>query len=359
MTTLLTRDEFRQQVMEREGCKCVYCGEPAVDAHHIMERRLWPDGGYYIDNGVAVCARHHMACERTLISPKDVREAAGIVAILLPPQLYDDEEYDKWGNIVLPNGNRLKGELFFDLSVQKVLSEGGVLPLFSHLIKYPRTFHLPWSPGMHDDDRMMTDLSHLESCPEVIIHNKFDGENTSCYHCSFNPSIHARSIHGYESHPSRDWMRAFHARFCNDVPFGWRISIENMYATHSIHYKNLDTYAYGFAVWNEKNEVLSWDESLEWFDLLGVTPMPLLYRGPWNEEFLKKLWTPEIDGNPCEGYVVRDSGLIPYREFRLRVGKFVRKGHVQTTKHWMRGQLVIANELKEGLTGFEKVDSRY
>jgi len=44
-----------------------------------------------------------------------------------------------------------------------------------------------------------------------------------------------------------------------------------------------------------------------------------------------------------------------FREFRMKVGKYVRKGHIQTTKHWMYGQPVEPNELKPGLTGFEKL----
>jgi 5-methylcytosine-specific restriction endonuclease McrA len=46
---LLTRDEFRVGVFARDGKTCVACGKPGQDAHHIIERRLWPDGGYYLD----------------------------------------------------------------------------------------------------------------------------------------------------------------------------------------------------------------------------------------------------------------------------------------------------------------------
>jgi 5-methylcytosine-specific restriction endonuclease McrA len=46
---LLTRDEFRNAVFERDGHRCVICGNEAregvrLDAHHIIERRLWTDG---------------------------------------------------------------------------------------------------------------------------------------------------------------------------------------------------------------------------------------------------------------------------------------------------------------------------
>src|SRR6185369_10119940 len=95
-----------------------------------MERRLWEDGGYYLDNGASLCGVCHIEAEETLISPEQIRKGAGIEKILLPPHLYPDYEYDKWGNIVNPNGTRLRGELFWDESVQKILKSGGVLDKF-------------------------------------------------------------------------------------------------------------------------------------------------------------------------------------------------------------------------------------
>lgn len=109
---LLPRDAFREQVFLRDKHSCVFCKSPAKDAHHILERRLWSDGGYYVDNGASLCAEHHLACEMTLISVEDVREACGITNILVPDQLYPDHVYDKWGNHVLANGTRTRGELF-------------------------------------------------------------------------------------------------------------------------------------------------------------------------------------------------------------------------------------------------------
>lgn len=35
-----------------------------------------------------------------------------------------------------------------------------------------------------------------------------------------------------------------------------------------------------------------------------------------------------------------------YRDFKTSVGKFVRKNHVQTVKHWMFGQAMEKNELE-------------
>jgi len=43
---LLTRDEFREAVFARDHHRCVICRNEGKDAHHILERRLFDDGGY-------------------------------------------------------------------------------------------------------------------------------------------------------------------------------------------------------------------------------------------------------------------------------------------------------------------------
>lgn len=335
---LLSRDVFRESVFARDNHTCVFCDTPAADAHHIIERRLWPDGGYYLANGASVCAEHHIKCETTEISVDDVRAACGITNIIVPPHLYVDQPYDKWGNPVLANGRRLKGDLFFDESVQKILAQGQVLDLFTNQVKYPRTHHLPWSEGVNDDDRVIESLDAFRG-QRVIVTTKMDGENTSLYTDYF----HARSIDG-QSHPSRSWAKQFWSTISADIPDGWRVCGENLFAKHSIHYTDLPTYFMGFSIWNDRNVCLSWDETLEYFDLMGITPVPVLYDGVFDENVIRRLWTAQ-DWSACEGYVVRLADSIPYNEFRTKVAKFVRKGHVQTVKHWMHGQRIEVNGL--------------
>ena len=69
---LLTREEFKRQVFAVTNGKCCVpgCNCNAVDAHHIMDRKLWSDGGYYLHNGAALCAEHHLQAERGEITPK-------------------------------------------------------------------------------------------------------------------------------------------------------------------------------------------------------------------------------------------------------------------------------------------------
>jgi RNA ligase len=329
MFKLLTRDAFREGVFARDGQKCVVCGSTEkLDAHHILERRLWPDGGYYMANGATVCEEHHLEAEATTLGCDRLRELCGTTKFPLPPHLYSDQPYDKWGNPILPNGTRLRGELFDDPSVQKVMAP--VLALFTNRVKYPRTYHLPWSPGTTDDDRVIDDLKGFEG-ERVIVTVKMDGENTTMY----RDYLHARSL-DYDHHPSRSWVRALHGRIAHEIPEGWRLCGENLYAKHSIKYEHLADYFLLFSIWNDKNVCLSWDETCEWAELLGLQMVPMLYMGLWDEESVRISNISHDGADPCEGYVVRVARELHYREFRRAVAKYVRKDHVQTHGHWMR-----------------------
>lgn len=335
---LLSRDDFRERVFARDGHKCVICKEAGQDAHHILERRLFEDGGYYMSNGATLCGRHHIEAEQTTLSVEAIRAAAGITAPALPSHFYPDECYSKWGDIILPTGRRTKGELFSDESVQKILAMGGVLKDYSDYVKYPRTLHLPWSPGATDDDRIHKSLEALEH-EEVVVTEKMDGENTNFY----TDYYHARSLDS-ESHLSQSWARAYHAKMSWQIPPGWRVCAENLYARHSVAYDDLSSYIQAFSIWDGTNTCLSWDEFTEWCALLELTHVPVLYRGPWNEKLIRDLYD-ESKRSKMEGYVVRVARRFTFAEFRRVVGKFVRAGHVQTTHNWKQ-QVVVPNGLK-------------
>lgn len=336
--SVLSRDEFREGVFARDNHKCVICGEPAVDAHHILERRLFIDGGYYLNNGASVCEKHHIECEQTVISVEDIRYHAGITKKVIPPHMYDDVIYDKWGNVIMESGRRLKGELFYDASVQKVMGEGGVLDLFEPYVKYPRTNHLPWSDGIHNDDRVISTMEWFQG-ETVVVTEKMDGENTSMY-CDH---IHARSLDS-KNHSSRNWVKNYWGKISGEIPEGWRICGENLYAKHSIGYEELPSYFLGFSIWNQENIALSWKETMEWFELLEIEPVKVLYHGIYDEDKIKAL-VKDLPWDSSEGYILRVADEIPYNEFKYKVAKFVRKNHVQTIKHWMHGQAVVPNKV--------------
>lgn len=349
MHALLTRDQFRETCFKRDDYQCVICKQPdsihsPLVVHHIIERRLFDNGGYFERNGSTLCSKHHLEAEMTLISVEEIRTACGISNSqkVIPEDLYDDEVYDKWADIILPNGQRMRGPLFDDPNVQKVLAEGNVLHLFTKYVKYPRTYHLSFSPGITKDDRVLKNASSVFSGREIVVSAKLDGECTSLY----SDYIHARSRND-KPHWSKDWIKNFHAQICADIPDGYRIVVENLYAKHSIKYTHLKSYCYGISVWNDKNVCLSWDDTLEWFALLGIEPVPVLYRGLWDENKIKNLYTPMLNGDECEGYVVRLADSFHYRDFKQSIAKYVRPFHVKNEEHWFHGKIGEKNELEK------------
>lgn len=126
---LLTREEFKRVVFARAGGRCVFCEAPAVDPHHILERKLFEDGGYYAGNGAAVCDVHHWHAEMTLLTVEAVREAARIDTPVLPPGFLPGVLYDKWGNRIWPSGARSLGPLGDDDGMRRALGRGRALYL--------------------------------------------------------------------------------------------------------------------------------------------------------------------------------------------------------------------------------------
>jgi len=336
---LLTRDEFREGVFARDGRTCVTCGMPGQDAHHILERRLFPDGGYYLDNGATLCGGCHLFAESTELSTETIREKAGIFEVVLPPHLYRDQRYDKWGNPILDNGTRLRGELFYDESVQKILTP--VLDQFTTRVKYPRTYHLPWSPGCTDDDRQLTEeMLRTWDGHEVVVTEKMDGENTTMY----RDYIHARSLE-FESRFDRDRIKALHGRIGFNIDDDMRVCGENLTAKHSLKYEKLPHYFMVFGVW-VRDTSLPWDDVTTYAALLGLPTVPVLWRGPWEKFFLPN-W--HFDTKTHEGYVVRPAAAYTLREHATRVGKYVRQGHVVDSHgHWTRHALEW-NGIMEGV----------
>jgi RNA ligase len=204
--------------------------------------------------------------------------------------------------------------------------------------KYPRTPHLPWSPGASDDDEHLAGCAHFEG-RLVVVTEKMDGENTSLY----RDGMHARSLDS-RHHLSRDRVKAWHGTICHEIPDGWRLCGENVYAQHSIRYDDLEGFFYLFSVWNAENRCLSWPETREWAQRLRCPVPRELYQGVWDAAKIRAL---TVNPESAEGYVVRLAGGFRYEDFARSAGKWVRPHHVQTDQHWMYAP-IIPNRLRPG-----------
>lgn len=203
--------------------------------------------------------------------------------------------------------------------------------------KYNRTYHLPWSPGATNDDRIATDTEGLVGT-EIVITEKLDGENTGMT----DKGVYARSHAAFTTSPWSREVRLIHKMKVEDqLGDGVFLFGENMEGIHSIEYTNLDSYFYIFGV-RDNNIWIPWNQVEEYSYLLDIPTVPVLFRGVVNsvkelkdlvEDLVSK---PSKLGGPIEGVVVRNAGMFHNDDFADNVMKWVRKGHVQTDEHWTR-----------------------
>jgi len=206
--------------------------------------------------------------------------------------------------------------------------------------KYPRTYHLPYSPGTTSDDRIATDISALFR-ERVVITEKLDGENT----CLNRYGVFARSHSAPTRNPWASYLQERWQVLQRDLG-SLELFGESLYAVHSIEYSGLESYFFLFAI-RDGERWLSWDEVEMYASLLGLPTVPVLFRGVVAEPSLRErvetlvrepsaLSDPEVGLSQREGVVVRVARELHDSEFSTHVFKWVRKGHVQTTEHWSR-----------------------
>lgn len=221
--------------------------------------------------------------------------------------------------------------------------------------KYNRTFHLPYSKGATNDDKIAPSIDSLIGV-EIVITEKMDGSNTSleaegCY---------ARTHAGAPTHPSFDGLKALHATIKYKLPDNMQFFGEWCFALHSIAYNELPGY---FMMFNIReilnvreltyNDIIwySWDDVELWAAELEVPTVPVLFKGVVaSEKDLKELIEsfmeqPSRCGGIREGVVVRVARQFNESEFSQCVLKYVRANHVQTSEHW-KDQAIVKNKLK-------------
>jgi hypothetical protein len=207
--------------------------------------------------------------------------------------------------------------------------------------KYPRTLHLPWSPGVRSDDLVMTDVSTLLD-RQLVLTEKMDGSNV----CLERAALYARSHNQAPRHESFHALKALHASLCSHVPAHWQIFGEWLWAKHSLAYDRLPAYLLVFGIRDSiQRRWLSWDDAACWAEEQGVSLVPVLWRGTcgtWEEleQRVFSLSQARTCGKEQEGIVVRWSAGFVQEAFGIAVAKWVRSDHVQTDSHWAQQRLV-------------------
>ena len=209
--------------------------------------------------------------------------------------------------------------------------------------KYPRSFHLPWSPGGTRDDKRMASVAGLIGT-EIVVTEKLDGSNMALT----REAVFARSHSGPPSHPSFAWAKALQARIGPQIEPGVTLFGEYCYAVHSIVYEELPGYFFLFGVRDDATGVWwEWDLVTAQASLLELPAVPELFRGVVESEgALERLVRGvggglSVFGGEREGVVARATRSFDDTEFASVLGKYVRADHVQTDEHWMFQELRV------------------
>ena len=203
--------------------------------------------------------------------------------------------------------------------------------------KYPRSFHLPWSPGGTSDDKRMADVSALVGV-EIVVTEKCDGSNLTYT----RGGVFARSHAGPPAHPSFDLAKATHARIAHALSPGLSLFCEYCYAVHSIAYDALPETSLVFGARDDDTgRFWSWDMVVAQARDVGLPTVPVLFRGVIGDARALEALTldlahgPSAFGGEREGVVVRAASEITASGFSQSLAKWVRAHHVQTDEHWL------------------------
>lgn len=200
------------------------------------------------------------------------------------------------------------------------------------MFKYPRTYHFSFSEGATSDDKITEDDFLLKN-KKIVITEKMDGENTTIY----NNYWHVRSLtSSHQEYHSKLIRRMQEFQYL--IPDNLRICGEDLCVKHSIYYDNLPDIFLAFSVW--ENEICYfWEDTLEICDMLEIKTVPVLYEGDFDLDLIKEI-AKKVVKEGKEGIVVRSFDKFLYKDFSKNVMKFVRKNHVQTDKHWSKGEII-------------------
>lgn len=207
--------------------------------------------------------------------------------------------------------------------------------------KYPKTPHLPFSPGVQPDDIVCSNLnpSHPLLTQEVVITEKLDGGNCSL----LQSKVYARTTASEATHPSFGVIKELAAGISVLLPADIQVFGENMFAVHSIEYDDLDAFFYVFGALDQSGIILSWDSTVEIAESAGLATVPLCFRGKLSSGEELRSWVESHmrEKSACgstrpEGFVVRTATSFPSGQFENQTAKYVRAGHIQTDEHWKR-----------------------
>lgn len=368
------RQKFREQCRDRDNNECIvpWCDGSAEDVHHIIERKLWDDGGYIPNNGASVCNYHHRHAEKNNIPPQAFWMWAGIENPPLPGSV-DSADVDKWGESFETPPGQDKREY------AKYQSSRHMLPLYWH------DEETVAKERMEHDDTGLETIDDFVGVPLVVTH-KIDGGNMMVVSGSGHP-VRARNGKTPKEHMKPMYGEGglyWENEVNQKLPENLQVFGEWVYAKHSIHYgcdcepkcedvgpflseltgrEDGAAYFQVFGVYNtDLNMWLSWPETETVADVLGFPTTPVIYcessddNATFETEHEAKdelvRYARNVIDSGGEGIVVRSKFPFHYGQFSNKLGKYVRENHVKTDEHWSARE-IVENRVSEDVEPYE------
>jgi hypothetical protein len=358
---ILSRDEFRESVLKRDNYKCVACGLPATAVHHIIDRSLFPDGGYYLDNGASLCDSCHIKAEKGILTCVEIRRLAGISEIVLPDAFDSTMSWDKWGHEIVEE----------------------------RLYKYPRTRHVISSGLQKNDEDDYATIEELKD-KHLVIEEKIDGGNTAVSFMDAELKLQCRGhFLGYgndwpEFDQFKVWSNTWQEQFFDILEDRYIMYGEWISGFHSVFYDLLPHYFMEFDIYDKKEKVFldttRRNEMASKADVL-ISQVRVITGGKFDSiddivanvglsAFISEDAYSILERELTLKNVVEKDVLLSFNKDRLMEGlyikweedgivkgryKYVRPGFVQTIldsgEHW-QDRPAISNRLKEGCSLF-------
>jgi RNA ligase len=232
--------------------------------------------------------------------------------------------------------------------------------------KYPRTPHLFGSRGTGDDKHLgQRESRRFIADPSLIVEEKLDGTNVGIHFG--RDGVMVLQCRGHlitvGMHPQYDLFKQWAAMktpiLQERLADRFLVFGEWVYARHSIHYRRLPHYFFEFDVYDkEHGHFLSLERRLALLDGTNVQTVPVLHRGPLDEDQLESSIGPSrfdsVFDDPLTGRTDnRMEGLYLRTEAQGVVtgrAKFVRPEFTEKLKeseHWQY-QAMAANHLDDG-----------
>lgn len=213
--------------------------------------------------------------------------------------------------------------------------------------KYPKTYHLPFSEGINNDDRIIQSVKPFLN-KEIVISEKLDGGNA----CLTRGNVYARTHSSPAIHKSFDFLKSLHATKKFLIPKDILVFGENLFAKHSIKYNGLKNYFYIFSVYDQNlKKWQNFEVVKKYGNLLGFPIVPILWEGNFAtqkelEQTINKIIRngSKVKGDFIEGIVLRSRSGFSNALFHENVAKWVRKNHIQTASNW-RNKNIEKNNL--------------